>query len=162
MTTVIVTAKAFLLNLGTNRVTELSSGVVPDNRMAVVMARIKKSELAEKKFRSALAGMQVALKWDSDVVKAVFRCETLPMAFFDMLKESPTTSEAVYVKGKTGIDYDDKEVKQKLVYKAVLDEFQVKVVYPKTWKRAVLRTKTSTSTDPLPPQQSPPQDERSD
>jgi hypothetical protein len=152
MTTVIVTAKALLLNLGTGKATEVSSGAIPEDRVPAVLSRIKKSEIVEKTFHSLRPGMQLSVKWDGDIVKIVFRCESLPIAFFhDVVQQKPSSPAAVYVRGKKGVEYEDKDVKDKAVYKAVLDEFQAKIVYPKAYKKAVLRTKTTT-TDPPPPQ----------
>lgn len=149
MTSVIVTARALLLNVLTNKTIDVVSDIVPEKMRSVVLSRIKKSGLTA----SMLPGIETTLKWDADVVKVVFHSDALPSSFIPLHK--PVSDQAVYVKGKKGVDFSDKDVKDAAVYKAVLDEFQVKIVYPRQWKRAVLRTKTSKDQPAQPDARSP-------
>lgn len=140
MSKVVATARAFLYNPATEKVSEIS--IVPDKRKSIVIGRIKRAELMEKALREKAPNVDMQVKWDGDIVKVTMMTETFPTAIAQGLRMMG--DEVVFVRDKKGVEYDEKDVKQRNIFKPVLDELQYKVVYAPTFKRAVVRKRKPT------------------
>lgn len=134
-TTIVATARAFLLNTATHKTNDLMA--VPDKRRSIVLGRIKRMELIEKAIRQKVPGVNMQVKWDGDFVKVVLKADSFPHTLFEGL--ALTSEEIAYVRNKKGVDFDESDVKAKYVFKAALDELQYKLVFPVTYKRAIIR-----------------------